>query len=143
MQDAVDLETTFVRFDPVLGISCCAGGVRPGPKITVHFDSASTEIRWKLTGNTRDTHGTFRLKGGQVTFDPATGVAAGELLVDLATGESGNSSRDSKMQTDVLESSKYPEAFFHPTKITGDVKAGASRPSPPRTHLISTARTTH
>ncbi len=96
-------------------------------KITVHFDSATTEIHWKLTGNTHDTHGTFRLKGGQVTFDPATGVAAGELLVDLATGESGNPSRDSKMQTDVLESNKYPEAFYHPTKITGDVKAGATQ----------------
>src|SRR5208282_2777871 len=97
------------------------------PKATVHFDSATTEIHWKLTGNAHDTHGTFRLKGGQVTFDPATGVAAGELLVDLATGESGDPSRDSKMQRDVLESNKYPEAFFHPTKITGDVKVGATQ----------------
>jgi polyisoprenoid-binding protein YceI len=97
-----------------------------GQRVTVHFDSATTEIHWKLAGNAHDTHGTFRLKGGQVTFDPATGVAAGELLVDLATGESGNPSRDSKMQTDVLESNKYPEAFFHPTKISGDVKTGTT-----------------
>ena len=96
-------------------------------KVTVHFDSATTEIHWKLTGNAHDTHGTFRLKGGQVTFNPATGVAAGELLVDLSTGESGNPSRDSKMQTDVLESNKYPAAFFHPTRITGDIKAGATQ----------------
>jgi polyisoprenoid-binding protein YceI len=30
------------------------------------------------------------------------------------------------MQTSVLESAKYPQAFFHPTKIIGAVKAGAT-----------------
>ena len=92
-------------------------------KITVRFDPAATEIHWTLSGNTHTTHGTFRLKGGQVTFDPATGAAQGELLVELATGDSGNSSRDSKMQNDVLESARYPQAFFHPTRITGGLKA--------------------
>jgi polyisoprenoid-binding protein YceI len=97
------------------------------PKVTVNLEPAASEIRWKLTGNAHDTHGTFRLKGGQVTFDPATGEAQGELLVDLASGKSGDRSRDSKMQSDVLESAKYPQASFHPTKITGAVKAGATQ----------------
>jgi polyisoprenoid-binding protein YceI len=97
------------------------------PKVTVHFDPSSTEIHWKLSGNTHTTHGSFRLKGGQVTFDPETGAATGELLVDLATGESENRSRDVKMQSEVLESNKYPEAFFHPSSITGGVKAGATQ----------------
>ncbi len=92
----------------------------------MNLDPAASEIRWKLTGNAHDTHGTFRLKGGQLTFDPATGEAQGELLVDLVTGKSGDASRDSKMQTDVLESAKYPQAIFHPTKITGAVKSGAT-----------------
>jgi polyisoprenoid-binding protein YceI len=96
-------------------------------KVTVRFDPAATEIHWTLSGNTHTTHGTFRLKGGQVTFDPATGAAQGELLVELATGESGNSGRDSKMQTDVLESAKYPQAFFHPTSIRGNLKSGATQ----------------
>jgi polyisoprenoid-binding protein YceI len=97
------------------------------PKVTVNLEPAASEIRWKLTGNAHDTHGTFRLKGGQVTFDPATGEAQGEVLVDLASGKSGDRSRDSKMQSDVLESAKYPQASFHPTKITGAVKAGATQ----------------
>jgi len=96
------------------------------PKVTVNLDPAASEIHWTLAGNAHTTHGTFRLKGGQLTYNPETGEAQGELLVDLATGESGNASRDSRMQTDVLESAKYPQAFFHPTKITGAVKAGAT-----------------
>jgi polyisoprenoid-binding protein YceI len=92
-------------------------------KVTVHLDPAATEIHWTLSGNTHTTHGTFRLKGGQVTYDPDTGAAQGELLVDLSTGGSGDSGRDSSMQSEVLESAKYPQAFFHPTKITGTVHA--------------------
>ncbi len=97
------------------------------PKVTVHFDPASTEIHWTLSGNAHTTHGTFRLKGGQVTLDPATGAASGELLVDLSTGESGNRDRDARMQKEVLESSKYPNAFFHPARITGTLKPGADQ----------------
>jgi polyisoprenoid-binding protein YceI len=97
------------------------------PKVTVHLDPATTEIHWTLSGNTHTTHGTFKLKGGTVSFDPATGAAEGELLVDLTTGTSGNKDRDAKMQSEVLQSDKYPEAFFHPTKITGALKPGAAQ----------------
>jgi polyisoprenoid-binding protein YceI len=96
-------------------------------KITVHFDPALTEIHWTLTGNAHDTHGIFKLKGGVVSYDPATGAAQGELLVDVTSGESGDKKRDAKMQNDVLESNKFPEAFFHPVKIEGAVKPGTTQ----------------
>ncbi|AXC14972.1 hypothetical protein ACPOL_5726 [Acidisarcina polymorpha] len=97
------------------------------PKVAVKLDPATTEIKWELKGNTHTTHGTFKLKGGLVTYDPATGVSEGEILIDLASGESGNKSRDAKMQKEVLESDRYPEAFFHPSKITGSAKPGISQ----------------
>ncbi len=95
--------------------------------VTMHIDPARTEIHWTLRGNMHDVHGTFKLKGGLITFNPATGAAEGEILVDLATGESGNQSRDSHMQKDVLESNKYPQAIFHPVKVNGAVKAGSTQ----------------
>ena len=94
------------------------------PKVTVHLDPQKTEIHWTLGSTLHTVHGTFRLKGGVMTFDPATGAAEGEFLVDVTTGESENSSRDGKMQNEVLESSKYPQAFFHPVKVSGDLKPG-------------------
>jgi polyisoprenoid-binding protein YceI len=96
-------------------------------KVTVHFDPAATEIHWTLSGNTHTTHGTFKLKGGLVSFDPDSGIADGELLVDLASGESGNKDRDARMQKEVLQSEKYPDAFFHPTKVTGTLQPGATQ----------------
>lgn len=97
-------------------------------QMVVHFDPATTDIRWTLKANTHTVHGTFKLKGGVVTFDPASGVASGELLVDLTTGESGDRSRDEKMDKDVLEIAKYPTAFFHPSKISGSLKPGQEQP---------------
>jgi len=97
------------------------------PKITVHLDPTATEIHWALSGNTHATHGTFKLKGGLVAFDPVTGVAEGEVLVDLASGDSGNEDRDAKMHREVLESDKYPGAFFHPAKITGTLKRATTQ----------------
>ena len=96
-------------------------------EIAVHLDPAQTQIRWTLGSTLHTVHGTFNLKGGVLTFDPATGVAEGEILVDAASGQSGNKSRDHKMQREVLESGKYPQMFFHATKISGSLKQGVTQ----------------
>jgi polyisoprenoid-binding protein YceI len=91
--------------------------------LKVLLDPAQTEIRWKLTG-LHTTHGTFKLKSGEFLFNPQTGLAEGEILVDATTGESGNAARDQKMQNEVLESNRYPAIFFHPTRMKGAFKSG-------------------
>jgi polyisoprenoid-binding protein YceI len=89
----------------------------------VVLDPAQTEIHWKLSG-LHPVHGTFKLKSGEFLFNPKTGMAEGEILVDATTGESGNAARDKRMQDEVLESNRYPAIFYHPTEIKGPFKAG-------------------
>ncbi len=49
-------------------------------------------------------------------------------VVDATSGDSGNHSRDKKMNKEVLESAKYPEIAFLPQKFTGHVNPqGASQ----------------
>jgi hypothetical protein len=91
--------------------------------LKILLDPAQTEIHWKLSGGLHDTHGTFKLKSGEFFFNPATGVAEGEILVDATTGESGNEARDKRMQNEVLESNRYPAIFFHPSQIKGEFTA--------------------
>ena len=93
--------------------------------VKVVLDPAQTEIHWKLSG-LHSTRGTFKLKSGEFIFDPSTGVAEGEILVDATTGESGNADRDKRMQDEVLESNRYPAIFFHPTQLKGGFKPGES-----------------
>jgi polyisoprenoid-binding protein YceI len=89
----------------------------------VVLDPAQTEIHWKLSG-LHSVHGTFKLKSGEFLFNPKTGLAEGEILVDATTGESRNAARDKRMQDEVLESNRYPAIFYHPTEIKGPFKAG-------------------
>ena len=102
--------------------SACAQS--PSDKLTLHFDPAATTIDWSLKDLLHTVRGTFQLKGGMLTLDEKTGDAQGEIIIETASGESGNSARDRRMKDDVLESTKYPEAIFHPESVTGFVRVG-------------------
>lgn len=114
-------------------MACGQSAAPPDPtakphQMTIHLDPAKSKIEWVLHDSLHTVNGTFQLKGGLITFNLATGVADGELLVDVATGASGNATRDNKMKTQVLESQKFPTAFFHPTLVTGASKLGTAGP---------------
>jgi polyisoprenoid-binding protein YceI len=83
------------------------------------LDPAQTRIEFTLGATFHTVHGTFKLKSGTIRFDPATGSASGVILVDAASGESGNSGRDRRMQREILESGRFPEIIFSPRQITG------------------------
>ena len=90
-------------------------------QITVNLDPAQTKIQWTLGDVLHTVQGTFKLKSGRVIFDPQTGDASGEIIVDATSGESGNHSRDKKMHKEVLESQLYPEITFSPKHVIGKV----------------------
>lgn len=89
----------------------------------VTFDPDATTVDFTLGDVLHTVHGRFRLKSGVIRFDPNTGVASGALAVDATSGDSGNKSRDKKMNRDVLESQTYPEIVFIPQKVSGNVAA--------------------
>ena len=92
--------------------------------LKVVLDPAQTQVRWKLGADLHKVDGTFKLKSGEFIFNPSTGVAEGEILIDATTGESGNRDRDKRMHEEVLESTRYPAIFFHPTQVKGAFKTG-------------------
>lgn len=99
---------------------------QPGPQtnpgeITLNLDVAQSKLHWTLDSTLHTVHGTFNLKRGVVKFDLATGSASGEIVVYATSGESGSDSRDKKMHDEILESARYPEVIFRPTKIDGKV----------------------
>ena len=83
------------------------------------LDPAQTQVHFTLGTLLHTVHGSFQLEKGSVSFDPATGQASGEIVVDAATGDSGNTSRDSRMHKSILESAKYPRIVFRPDRIEG------------------------
>ncbi|HXO04833.1 MAG TPA: YceI family protein [Candidatus Sulfotelmatobacter sp.] len=87
----------------------------------VDLDPAQTTIEFTLDTTLHAVHGTFKLKSGHISFDPATGKASGAIVVDATSGDSDNESRDKKMHQQILESQKYPEIVFTPQHVKGSV----------------------
>lgn len=101
----------------------CTSSQANAQQLQVTLDPAQTKIEWTLTATLHTVHGTFKLRSGSLSFDQNTRNANGEFVVDATSGDSGNSTRDGKMNKDVLESKRYPEITFVPKKVTGRVAA--------------------
>jgi len=83
------------------------------------LDPAKTEITFTVHDRIHKIHGSFQLKRGSVHLDPDNGKVWGEIVIDVASGESGSGMRDRRMHKETLESEKYPEAIFTPDSIQG------------------------
>jgi polyisoprenoid-binding protein YceI len=88
---------------------------------TIELDPARTTISYSLADILHTVHGSFKLKRGFLRFDSATGKASGEIVVDVASGDSGGGTRDKRMHKEILESARYPEAVFTPDRISGEL----------------------
>ena len=90
------------------------------------FEAATTTVRWTLNTNTHIVHGTFRLKNGAVHINRGTGEASGLIVIDATSGESGDSSRDARMHSAIIESAKFPTITFRPAHVAGKIDLSAT-----------------
>jgi polyisoprenoid-binding protein YceI len=121
----IDLQRLVRRAGPVALVLLFAIGAA-AQQTQVTLDPTQTKINWTLGDVLHTVHGTFKLVSGNMVFDPRTGNASGEILVDAKSGESGNHTRDGKMQREVLESARYPEITFLPKHVSGNLVAQGS-----------------
>jgi len=96
-------------------------------QIVLSYDADQSKINWNVDSTLHEVHGTFHLKGGSLQISPDTGKASGEIIVLTSSGDSGNTSRDTRMHKEIIESAKYPEAVFRPAGFDGTLhSSGAS-----------------
>jgi polyisoprenoid-binding protein YceI len=114
--------------------SLAAAGSLDSQTVALRIDPAQTQVEFTLGAVLHTVHGTFRLERGEIRFDPATGSASGELVVDATSAQSGNDARDKDMHKKVLESGRYPEIVFRTGRVVG--KVAAQGPSQVRLHGI-------
>ncbi len=117
-----------LRFPRWLGPGLLLLALSLGPKIlraqemTLELDPANTRIEFTLPATLHAVHGTFALKSGTIHFNPSAGSASGLVVVDATSGVTGNQGRDRKMHQEIIESPRYPEITFTPTKLSGKVE---------------------
>jgi polyisoprenoid-binding protein YceI len=93
----------------------------PANEIVLEIDPSQSKVHWTLESTVHTVHGSFAFKKGNLQLDKSTEKASGEIIVDAASGNSGNDGRDRKMHKDVLESSKYAEIIFRPDHVEGRI----------------------
>jgi polyisoprenoid-binding protein YceI len=92
----------------------------------LNFVPSQSTVTFTLGDVLHTVHGRFQVKQGQIVFSPSRDAISGEIVVDAGSGDSGNGSRDRKMNKQVLESAKYPEITFRPDHVEGKVAESGS-----------------
>ena len=90
------------------------------------LDPAASRISFTLDATGHTVEGTMALKSGRIAFDPATGAASGEIVLDLKSARTGNDGRDKDMHEKVLETGKHPTATFRAEKVRGTVASSGT-----------------
>ena len=84
-------------------------------------DPNASQVAWALGGSGHHVNGTFHVQSGSIDFDRTTHTISGSVVVAAGSGNSGEPSRDKKMNKDVLDVEHYSEINFVPTKYDGTI----------------------
>jgi len=83
---------------------------------------AST-VAFALTGTGHSVSGKFHVKSGSIDFDRSAQTISGSVVVAAGSGDSGEPSRDKKMNSDVLDVAHFAEVSFVPRSYQGAIAA--------------------
>ena len=106
--------TLAIGAAPTIG----AAPVRAAGKLLT-LDPAACTLTFLLDTTFHEVHGTMKVTGGTIRFDPATGAATGEITVDAQSAATGNDRRDKTMHGDILESGRFPMIVFKVERVEG------------------------
>ncbi|HVB85780.1 MAG TPA: YceI family protein [Candidatus Dormibacteraeota bacterium] len=111
----------FIVTSAVFAVSPCALA-QQSPAEVFTFNPSATRVAFTLAATLHTVEGTMNLKSGQIRFDPASGAASGEVIVDATSAETGNKSRDRRMHKEILQSARYPQIVFTAQRLIGTIQ---------------------
>jgi polyisoprenoid-binding protein YceI len=88
---------------------------------TVNPDAC--KVAFSLGGSGHHVDGSFHVQSGSIDFDRSAQTISGYVVVAAGSGNSGEPSRDKKMNSDVLDVAQYAEISFAPKSYQGTVAA--------------------
>ncbi len=88
---------------------------------TFTVDPDASQVAFALAGSGHHVQGTFHVQTGSIVFDRSAPALSGEIVVTAGSGNSGEPSRDKKMNSEVLDVSHYAEVTFAPKSYEGTI----------------------
>ena len=83
----------------------------------------SSQVAFELAGTGHHVNGTFHVRSSTVSFDRSAQKISGSVVVAAGSGNSGEPSRDKKMNSDVLDVAHFAEVSFVPKSYQGTIAA--------------------
>ena len=86
---------------------------------TVNPDASKVNMTLKTNHDT--VLGTFHVQSGAIEYGNTAKTIGGTVVVAAGSGNTGNESRDKKMDKDILDTQKYSTVTFAPKSFTGAI----------------------
>jgi polyisoprenoid-binding protein YceI len=86
---------------------------------TLSVNPDASPVAFTLGGAGHHVQGTFHVQKGLIDFDPSAQKISGSVIVAAGSGNSGEPSRDKKMNADVLDTEHFAEVTFAPSSYQG------------------------
>jgi polyisoprenoid-binding protein YceI len=86
---------------------------------TLSVNPDASQVAFTLGGTGHHVQGTFHVQKGSIDFDPSAKKISGSVIVTAGSGNSGEPSRDKKMNSDVLDTDHFAEVTFAPSSYQG------------------------
>ena len=86
---------------------------------TFNVNPDASKVAFALTGTGHHVDGTFHVQSGKIDFDPGAQKISGLVVVAAGSGDSGEPSRDKKMDFEVLDTTHFAEITFAPNSYQG------------------------
>jgi polyisoprenoid-binding protein YceI len=90
---------------------------------TLSLDPVTSQVGFALGGSGHHVQGIFHVQSGSIAFDPTARSISGSVVVSAASGNSGEASRDKKMNSDILNTEKFSQITFEPKSYTGNLSS--------------------
>jgi polyisoprenoid-binding protein YceI len=88
---------------------------------TFTVNPETSQVTFALAGTGHHVNGTFYVQNGAIDFDRSAQTISGMVVVAAGSGDSGEKSRDKKMNTDVLDVPHYSDISFTPKSYQGAI----------------------
>ncbi len=86
---------------------------------TFNVNPDASKVVFALAGTGHHVNGTFHVQSGKIDFDPGAQKISGLVVVAAGSGNSGEPSRDKKMNSEVLDTAHFAEVTFAPSSYQG------------------------
>jgi len=93
---------------------------------TFSVNPDASQVTFALGGSGHHVQGTFHVQSGSIDFDRTAAKISGSVVVAAGSGNSGEPSRDKKMNFDVLDVAHFADVSFVPQSYQGTIAASGN-----------------